>query len=111
MTATSLHWLLTALAMAAVTFALRAAPTLLPKRWLKSDLLLALNAALPLCVMTLLVLGSLTWPGGGATRQLGAELLALGVVLGLYLKTRNTLVSMAAGVAALNGALWLLRHF
>lgn len=46
-------------AMGVVTFALRAAPLVLPKAWMQSALLQALNFALPLCVMTLLVLSGL----------------------------------------------------
>ena len=102
-------WLLAVLAMGAVTFLLRAAPVLLPKAWLKSALLHALNFALPLSVMTLLILASLSL--NKATAQplyLAAEILALLCVWLSYRQWRNVLVSMIIGGAALNGWLWVL---
>lgn len=109
MNAQPLNWLLAVLAMGAITFLLRAAPILLPKRWLKSALLHALNFALPLSVMTLLMLASLRLDRGQSQpRYLLAEVLALAVVWLSYHCGRNVLMSMVAGVAALNGWLWLL---
>ena len=104
-----MEWWLALSAAAAVTFALRLAPLLLPKSWLKSPLLADLNAALPLCVLLLLALGSLSigklnaqeWP------YLAAQLLALFCVLLAHIRWRNILISLATGVGALNGFLWL----
>ena len=45
-------------AMALVTFLTRLTPIILPKRLLDAPLLLAVNKALPLSVMTLLILTS-----------------------------------------------------
>ena len=101
----TLNFWLAVLLMGALTFALRAAPLLLPKRWLQSQLLADLNAALPLCVLILLILAGLHIPAApveGNWGYLAAELLALLVVLLLYIRWRNVLLCMAAGVAALN---------
>ncbi len=105
-----LGWLLATLAMGAITFVLRAAPVWLPKAWLQSPLLRALNAALPLCVMVLLLLSSLSigpQPEHPA-HMLPAQLLALACVWLSYRLWRQVFVSMVIGVAALNGWLWLL---
>ena len=45
--------------MSAITFVLRAAPTLLPRKLLESPWLNALNFALPLSVMMVLILAAL----------------------------------------------------
>lgn len=106
------QWLLAVLSMGAVTFLLRAAPVLLPRVWLKSVLLHALNFALPLSVMVLLILASLSLDQAiSQPRQLLAEILALVCVWFSYRRWRNVLVSMITGVAALNGWLWLLHTF
>lgn len=107
----TLMWIMAVLAMGAVTFAIRAAPAVMPKRWLKSNLLMALNFALPLCVMTLLVLSSLHVDAPSrSSYYLLAEILALSLVWLSYRLWRNVLVSMMVGVAALNGWLWLLAN-
>lgn len=106
----TLYWWLAVLAMGAVTFAIRAAPLFLPKIWLQSALLKALNFALPLCVMTLLILASLQLKQALVQPlYLLAEVLALLLVLASYMRWRNVLVSMVVGVAALNGWLWLFQ--
>lgn len=102
-------WLLSVLLMGGATYLLRAAPVLLPKTWLKSALLLALNFALPLSVMTVLILTSLSLDKAATSpRYLMAEILALTCVWLSYRYWRNVLISMVIGVAALNGWLWLL---
>ena len=69
----------------------------------------ALNFALPLSVMTLLILASLSLNKAAAQPlYLAAEILALLCVWLSYRQWRNVLVSMIIGVAALNGWLWVL---
>jgi branched-subunit amino acid transport protein AzlD len=104
-------------AMALVTFLTRLTPIILPKRLLDAPLLLAVNKALPLSVMTLLILTSLHWqhpePMPNAMSMslslsplLVAEILALLVVLLSYHWKKQLLLSMLVGIASLNGFLW-----
>lgn len=104
-------------AMALVTFLTRLTPIILPKRLLDAPLLLAVNKALPLSVMTLLILTSLHWqqpkamPNAmivslGLSPLLVAEILALLVVLLSYHWKKQLLLSMLVGIASLNGFLW-----
>ena len=104
-------------AMALVTFLTRLTPLILPKRLLDAPLLLAVNKALPLSVMTLLILTSLHWqqpkplPNAmsmslGLSPLLVAEILALLVVLLSYHWKKQLLLSMLVGIASLNGFLW-----
>ena len=100
-------------AMALVTFLTRITPIILPKRLLDAPLLLAVNKALPLSVMTLLILTSLHWqqPNAmsvslGLSPLLVAEILALIVVLLSYHWKKQLLLSMLVGIASLNGFLW-----
>lgn len=96
--------------MSAITFVLRAAPTLLPRKLLESRWLGALNFALPLSVMVVLILAALPLKTALLTQQwsmLLAQVLALLLVLLVYIKWRNVLVAMVTGVAALNAILWL----
>lgn len=104
-------------AMALVTFLTRITPIILPKRLLDAPLLLAVNKALPLSVMTLLILTSLHWqqpkpmPNAmivslGLSPLLVAEILALLVVLLSYHWKKQLLLSMLVGIASLNGFLW-----
>ena len=106
-------------AMALVTLLTRITPIILPKRLLDAPLLLAVNKALPLSVMTLLILTSLHWqqpkpmPNAmsvslGLSPLLVAEILALIVVLLSYHWKKQLLLSMLVGIACLNGFLWLL---
>lgn len=106
-------------AMALVTFLTRLTPIILPKRLLDAPLLLAVNKALPLSVMTLLILTSLHWqqhkpmPNAmsmslGLSPLLVAEILALIVVLLSYHWKKQLLLSMLVGIASLNGFLWVL---
>ena len=104
-------------AMALVTLLTRLTPIILPKRLLDAHLLLAVNKALPLSVMTLLILTSLHWqqpkpmPNAmsvslGLSPLLVAEILALLVVLLSYHWKKQLLLSMLVGIASLNGFLW-----
>ena len=104
-------------AMALVTFLTSLTPIILPKRLLDAPLLLAVNKALPLSVMTLLILTSLHWqqpkpmPNAlsmslGLSPLLVAEILALLVVLFSYHWKKQLLLSMLVGIASLNGFLW-----
>ena len=100
-------------AMALVTFLTRITPIILPKRLLDAPLLLAVNKALPLSVMTLLILTSLHWQQPkpmslGLSPLLVAEILALIVVLLSYHWKKQLLLSMLVGIASLNGFLWVL---
>ena len=104
-------------AMALVTLLTRITPIILPKRLLDAPLLLAVNKALPLSVMTLLILTSLHWQQPkpmsmsmslGLSPLLVAEILALVVVLLSYHWKKQLLLSMLVGIASLNGFLWLL---
>ncbi len=100
------------LCMGLVTFILRAAPTVVPKRWLQSVLLKALNQALPLCVMIILILASIPLNSENENFvPLLAQVLALILVLLSYMKFRNVLIAMIVGVASLNGILWLFNGF
>ncbi len=107
MTPTQVWWL-SALSMAGVTLLLRLAPLLLPKTWLQSHSLRALNFALPLSVMVILILASLSLDvSATGGRLLAAQVLSLLAVLAVYRLWRNVLLSMVVGVAALNACLWL----
>ena len=111
------------LAMAAVTFITRALPALIPKKLLDTPWLHRLNESLPLSVMVLLILTSLSYQGlsGNAGLQaslnsaevhlLMAQIGALLSVLIIYHLSRQLLVSMIVGIAAINGFLWLFTHF
>lgn len=99
-------------AMSTITFFLRAAPTLLPRKWLESPWLNALNFALPLSVMTVLILAALPFKAAitdGNIALLLAQLGALVLVLLVYMRWRNVLVAMVVGVAAVNALLFLFQ--
>ncbi|MFW2178093.1 MULTISPECIES: AzlD domain-containing protein [unclassified Moraxella] len=100
------------LVMAGVTMATRFMPVMLPKRWLNSPLLLAVNKGLPLTVMSLLILTSLQWLDKeqhlAISPLLLSQILALGVVLVSYHIWRQLFVSMVIGIACVNGFLYLL---
>ena len=96
--------------MSAITFVLRAAPTLLPRKWLESPWLNALNFALPLSVMMVLILAALPLQEAVLEqnwRELAAQILALLLVLMVYVRWRNVLVAMVTGVGILNLLLYL----
>ena len=96
--------------MSVITFVLRAAPTLLPRKWLESPWLNALNFALPLSVMMVLILAALPLQEAVLEqnwRELVAQILALLLVLWVYARWRNVLVAMVTGVGVLNLLLYL----
>lgn len=116
---TSSYLILATLAMAGVTFITRALPALIPRRLLDTPWLHRLNESLPLSVMVLLILTSLSYQDLSATTGLhSAELKLLLAQVGALLLTllayhisRQLLVSMIAGIASLNGLLWLFTNF
>lgn len=84
-------------------------PQFLPKKVLSSPMLQKLNKNLPLVIMLLLVLTSLSLPKNGEGLSLFlAQLLALGCVIGSYIWLKNTFLSVALGILSVNGFLWLL---
>lgn len=120
LTAFSSHYLILAtLAMAAVTFVIRALPALIPKKYLDTPWLHRLNNYLPLCVLILLILTSLQLPiltdassdtaiTITAHRQLFlSQSLALICVLVSYHYFKQLFISMVVGIAMLNACLWL----
>ena len=119
----SSYLILATLAMAAVTFITRALPALIPKKLLDTPWLHRLNQSLPLSVMVLLILTILCYQGlsDNAGFQAGlnsaevhlfmAQIGALLLVLLIYHLSRQLLVSMIVGIAAINGFLWLFTRF
>lgn len=116
---TSSYLILATLAMAGVTFITRALPALIPRKLLDTPWLHRLNESLPLSVMVLLILTSLSYQDISATTGLqSAELHLLLAQIGALLLTlfayhisRQLLVSMIVGIASLNGLLWLFTNF
>ncbi len=100
-------FLIVLIVTALTTFCLRAAPIIIPRKWLASPLLQALNRYLPLCVMGALVLATFTKFEPPLWAPVGAQLLALGIVLLSYIRFNNVLLSMILGVGSLNGLLFL----
>ncbi|MFZ3076805.1 MAG: AzlD domain-containing protein [Psychrobacter glacincola] len=106
-------------AMAAVTFITRALPALIPKKILDTPWLHRLNESLPLSVMVLLILTSLSYQdlsqstgiNSAEMHLLMAQIGALLLVLFVYHISRQLLVSMVVGIAAINGFLWLFNAF
>lgn len=106
------------IAMAVVTFITRALPALIPQRLLNTPWLHRLNERLPLAVLVLLILTSLSYQGlftgftltaqPGQVAMLTAQIGALIIVLAIYHWRRQLLLSMIAGIAALNAILWLI---
>lgn len=84
-------------------------PTYLPKKVLASAILQKLNRILPLVIMLLLLLSSLSLPKeGGDFSLLIAQIAALVLVVLSYQWLRNTLLSVALGIIGLNGFLWVM---
>lgn len=78
-------------------------PEFLPKKILSSPILQKLNKILPLVIMILLLLTSLTFPKNGEEfNTLFAQLFALVCVLGSYIWLQNTFLSVALGILGLN---------
>lgn len=111
----SSYLIMATFAMAAVTFVTRALPVLIPKKLLDTPWLHRLNESLPLSVMVLLILTSLSYQGISRNIALSspelhllmAQIGALLLVLFIYHVSRQLLVSMVVGIAAINGFLWL----
>ena len=100
--------ILSVLAMAVITFILRAFPVLVPRKLLESPYLKSLNIAFPISVMTLLVLASLNIDFSSPDMlAISAKVLALALVFVSYHFFKNVFVSIIVGVAALNGFLYL----
>ncbi len=106
-------------AMAAVTFVTRALPALIPKKLLDTPWLHRLNESLPLSVMVLLILTSLSYQKLSMTAGINsaewhllmAQIGALFLVLCVYHISRQLLISMMVGIAAINGLLWVFNNF
>ncbi|MDN3452977.1 MULTISPECIES: AzlD domain-containing protein [unclassified Psychrobacter] len=107
------------LAMAAVTFITRALPALIPRKLLDTPWLHRLNESLPLSVMVLLILTSLSYQGLSATTEISspelhllmAQIGAIILVLFIYHISQQLLVSMVVGITAINGLLWVFNSF
>ncbi len=98
--------------MGVITFMLRAFPTFVPKRLLDSHLLRYLNYALPLSVMTVLIVHSMEINFSNPDFiGIISKLAALLLVLLSYIWWRNVFLSVIVGVAALNGFLYLFSFF
>ena len=116
---TSSYLIFATFAMAAVTFITRALPALIPKKLLDTPWLHRLNESLPLSVMVLLILTSLSYQGlsestginSAELHLLMAQIGALLLVLFIYHISRQLLVSMVVGIAAINSLLWLFNTF
>lgn len=115
---TSSYLILATFAMAGVTFIIRALPALIPKQILDTPWLHRLNESLPLSVMVLLILTSLSYQDlstvtgmhSAELHLLLAQIGALILVLLVYHISRQLLVSMIVGIATLNGLLWVFTH-
>jgi len=116
---TSSYLIFATLAMAAVTFITRALPALIPRKLLDTPWLHRLNESLPLSVMVLLILTSLSYQNLPADIALSdpelhllmAQICALILVLFIYHISRQLLVSMVVGIAAINGFVWIFTNF
>lgn len=116
---TNSYLIIAVFAMATVTFITRALPALIPQKMLDKPWLHRLNESLPLSVLVLLILTSLAYQGLSMDVQLSnpalylllSQIGALLLVLIIYHLSRQLLVSMVVGIAALNGLLWLFNHF
>ena len=116
---TSSYLIFATLAMAAVTFITRALPALIPRKLLDTPWLHRLNESLPLSVMVLLILTSLSYQNLPADIALSdpelhllmAQICALVLVLFIYHISRQLLVSMVVGIAAINGFVWIFANF
>ncbi|ELV07974.1 AzlD domain-containing protein [Wohlfahrtiimonas chitiniclastica] len=96
------------LVMGAITLIQRAFPTLVPQRLLRQRWLVALNFALPMAVMTILILSSLdAFSPNPDLFKIFSEALALVLVLLSYIRFGNVFISLAVGIGALNGFLAL----
>lgn len=96
--------------MGGITLILRAFPTLVPQRLLRQRWLLALNFALPMAVMTILIMASLNlFTEQFTMTRLSAEIIALVFVLLSYIRWHNVFISLAVGIGSLNALLLLFQ--
>lgn len=96
--------------MGGLTLILRAFPLLVPQKLLRQRWLLALNYALPMAVMTILIMSSISLFSGAFTlTRLSAEIIALIFVLLSYIRWGNVFISLAVGIGLLNAILYLLQ--
>lgn len=110
MTITAL--LISIVAMGVITLVLRAFPTFVPRRILNSHLLRYLNYALPLSVMTVLIVHSMGINYENfETTMILSKVGALLLVLLSYIWIKNVFLSVIIGVASLNGLLYLWQLF
>lgn len=99
--------LISVILMTIITFYLRMASNFTPRRWLQSPILQSLNSVLPMIIMMILILNSLS-----LSIAEGSEILAkvgglIGVVLS-YLWLRNIFVSITLGILLVNLFSYLL---
>lgn len=97
------------LGMIVATLFCRLIPLFLPERWLNRSWLVAINRSLPLAIMVILLLASLKIEEGDKESLLHVfyQILSLLIVLWVYHKSRNTLLSIIVGVGALNLLFWI----
>lgn len=89
----------------------RFTPEFLPKKVLSHPILQKLNQMLPLVILLLLVLTSLSIPHNTQeTPKFIAQLFALVCVVLSYKWWKNTLLSVALGILSLDGFLWVLSY-
>lgn len=101
----SLPWqILAIVCMGAVTFLLRFAPAAIPRAWIQSPRLRQLNTALPLSVMSILILSSLHLDAAlkGDIGSTVAQVAALMAVCLVYHLRKNVLLGMVIGVLVFN---------
>ncbi|MBE2896397.1 AzlD domain-containing protein [Pasteurellaceae bacterium HPA106] len=99
----TLDTLITLLGMAGAMVICRGFPLLMPASWLQMRWLQALNQMLPLCIMLILLLSSLSLPTlSGDWLPFARELAALCVVLISYRTWHNTLLSVVIGIVSIN---------
>ncbi|QIW15115.1 branched-chain amino acid transport [Pasteurellaceae bacterium RH1A] len=97
------------LALALGTQLCRFLPLVLPQAVVSHPILAKLNRTLPLVILLLLVLTSLSFPQVDEGYQLLiAQVLSLGLVVASYRWLGNVLLSVALGIGGMNGLLWLL---
>ncbi len=95
------------IALALGTQLCRFLPLFLPKTVLSSPILQKLNKMLPLVIMVLLVLTSLSLPKSNEGYTLFiAQLIALILVIASYKWLKNILFSVGLGILSLNLILW-----
>lgn len=92
------------LSMSATIIFCRTLPLMLPRRWLNSRWIYRLNQQLPLCIMIVLLLSSLSLKGdiSASILTIVSELITITAVILSYHWKRNILLSVAVGIIILN---------